>query len=446
MAVDLTALFTIIGKYVKSINSVYADITTLNTLKGEIFAELEAENLEDLYVTLPAQITTMQSSITSWIQTFISNVEDLLTNEEYILENLPISETSVTAVLNAIFDQMITDSETIKSSVVSLGGSDVDQTTFQVAGADTFDIFVTRLLDGTSDPSDLVTAHSSYNMVEGQLAKSATIYAKCLSEEVGSQSFQLFANSPDEASYTADTESPGTGPTIVDAYSENLISTNYDFTEWSGDNPTNWTLAGGSAGTAWEDESGTGDGPLQINTVGVTLKRQIPNLTRRKMYFFAASARFNGSTPTTTIKLRVESIDGASVYKNFTNVTLGDTADTKTIYGFWAPGDDTNLNDVYFCFEHDAETDSGSSTLVGTCVVAPVTYFNGLGWAAFNGAWYWRYDGNAEEYTPSVVTDDYGSIAVSNNNAGVFQTYFRKAHNIQLPTADSPTIADSLAT
>lgn len=455
MALVTTDLLTVIGKYVKAINTWNGYLTALSTAKGEIFTVLEAEDLEDLYVDIPSQFEGFQSAVSSWISTLIGEVEDLLVDEEYVLENLPISSTGVTDVLNAIYDQMVDEADTIKSSVVSIGGSDTDQThfIFTQAGLSMTSsprVFVTRTLDGVNNPSSLVTAHTRYNNVESQLAKTCTVYAKVISSGVGAENLQLFASSPFEASYTGDAESPGVGPTISNAEASNLISSNYDFTEWSSDNPTDWTLAGGSAGTAWEDFSSTGDGPLRINTAGVTLKRQLPDLTRRTMYFIGAHVQMVGDVGGNQgdFKLRIENVDGGTVHKSFGTTVISD-ADGVTgdlynyVYGFYSPSDTVNLNDIYFCLEYDAEDSADDYCKIFKIVVVPVTYYNGLGFACWNP--YAENTSHASTTSP-ILVDDYGSLAVSNSNAGVFQTFFRKAFDIQLPTADSPTISDTLAT
>lgn len=453
MALVVADLLTVMGKYVKTINTWNGYLTALGTAKGEIFTVLEAENLEDLYVDIPSQFEGFQAAVSSWISSLIGEVEDLLVDEEYVLENLPIFASDVTTVLNAIFDQMLADGDTIESSVVSLGGSDIDQNHFtpSLTGAGTSSaarVFVTRTLDGVNAPSSLVTAHTSYNNVEGQLSKSGDLFAKVISSSEGAETLQLFSDSPFEASYTADAESAGNGPTIVNIEASNIVASNYDFSSWSTDNPTGWTLAGGSAGTAWEDQDSVGTGPLRINTAGVTLKQQL-TLTRRTMYLVAAHVRTIAATPgnSTDWKLRIENVDGGTVHKSFgTTVVIDADLDSSDlynyVYGFYSPSDTVNLNDIYFCLEYDAEDAAGDYGRVYKVVAAPVTYYNGLGCAFWN-----PYAENETAYTTSpLLVNDYGSIAISNNNNGVFQTFFRKAFNIQLPTADSPTIADTLAT
>ena len=452
MALNLTDLFTIIGKYGYAVNSVNSQFAELETIKNQIFDALEDEGLEDHYTELPAQIETMQTSVSSWIQTFISEIEGVLTDEEFVLENLPIFETSVTAVLNAIFDQMIADSATIQSSVIELGGVDTDMTSFVIDRTDAYTpdveskVFVSRLLDGVNDPSDLVTAHQAYNNVESQLSKSCTTYAKCISSSAGAEVLQLFSDAPEEDSYTADQESPGVGPTITNVEASNLISSNFDFTDWSGNNPTDWTLANSTAGTGWVDVSTTGVGPLEVKVAGVTLKRQL-TLERRTSYFFGFQTAVNADSGLVTVKMRIESVDGGTVYKDFGSTTYNTGAfQPFHIYGFYAPADGVNLNDIYICLEYDAETSAPCSMYVYKAVVAPVTYYNGLGFVFWNALsdedsvlfadW-----GNIVAELPE---DSYGSILVENDNAGKFQEFFRKAFNIQLPTADSPTIPDSL--
>jgi hypothetical protein len=456
MALDVSDLLTVVGKYIKTINTWNTLLsTTLEAQKDEIYVVLDAEDLQDLYIDLPAQFEGFKSAVSSWISTMIGEVEDILTDEAYVLEELPIFTSDVTTVLNAIFDQMLNDADTIESSVVTLGGSDADVKDFKISeysgtpeGASEYGVprvFVTRTLDGTQAPSSLVDAHTSYNNVEGQLAMSCDIFAKCTSSSDGAETMQLFADSPSQASYTGDAESPGVGPTISNVEGSNLIADNFDFSDWSGDNPTGWTLAGGVAGTAWDDLSGTGVGPLRISTPGVTVKQQISGLSRRTMYFFAACFIGDSSSPadTVTVKLRVENVDGLTVHKDLGSkvYTIEASGDKAIHFGFYSPNDTVNLDDIYFCFEHDAESAAPDGTCnLYRCVVAPVTYFNGLGFA------FWYPIPLIEETDTDVLVNDYGSIAISNNNNGVFQTFFRKAFNIQLPTADSPTIADTLAT
>jgi hypothetical protein len=454
MPASIAGLTNIIGKYIKTINTWNTLMgTTLEAQKDEIHTELVGENLQDLYIDLPSQFEGFKSAVSSWISTMIGEVEDLLTDEAYVLENLPIFATDVTTVLLALFDQMVADGDSFKASIVTLAGVDADQSFFVLDEGEADDdygyVFVTRLLDGVNAPSSLADSHPRYNNLESQLAMSCDILAKVTSSEEGAEVVQIFADSPTQASYTGDAESPGVGPSIINIESSNLLE-NSHFDSWTVDDPNSWTLAGGVSGTAWEDQSGTGAGPLRMHTAGVTLKQQLTGLTAKQMYFFGVywvplAGAGGAGTNDLTVKLRLETSSGGTVWKDFGSQVGDCSVDNagKVHYGFYAPTILDDLDNFYFCFEYDAETHADNYARVWAVGAAPVEYFNGLGWVFWN----WGLtDVNAD--WPVTTLDQWGDIAVVNGNQGVYQTFFRKAFNIQLPTdgSGSETISDTGAT
>jgi hypothetical protein len=93
---------------------------------------------------------------------------------------------------------------------------------------------------------------------------------------------------------------------------------------------------------------------------------------------------------------------------------------------------------LYLELEFVTSGATGNSIAINKAVIAPATYWNGLAWT-----WWPPYHTSASAtYVPLGATN---SIAVANGNQGKFQTFFRKAYNIQLPTADVPSISDTLA-
>lgn len=453
MALDSTGLFTVIGKYVKAINTWNGYISTMETLKDEIFDKLEDEGLQDLYVDLPSQFLGFKEAVGSWISSLIGEVEDILLDEDYVTDELPIFQRDVTTVLNAIYDYMVDNSLTIESSVVSLGGSDTDKASFAInsstgsgySSTNHGKVFMTRKLDGLSDPSDLVTAHQRYANAEGQLSMSATHLARVISNSEQAEVVQLFSEVDAQAPYGPTAEKPGNGPSITNAVASQLIPANADFLLWSGDSPNNWTMAGGTVTTDYAKYSGSSDidEALRIKTAGVSAKQLLTGLTRYQMYFygFVAFGGFADGTDNCTLVATVEDVAG-SAYHTSANLVLADSytpglndIDTDKwgfVYGFFCPGEDDDLNDFYIKIRMSAQTDTDMHAYIYRAVVAPVTYYNGIAHA------YWSPVNNPD-------TNDYGSIAVANNNNGVFQTFFRRAFNIQLPTADSSTIDDALA-
>ncbi len=455
MALDSTGLFTVIGKYVKAINTWNGYISTLESLKDEIFDKLEDEALQDLYVDLPSQFLGFKNAVTSWISTLISEVEDILLDEDYVTDELPIFQRDVTSVLNAIYDYMVDNSLTIKSSVVTLGGNDQDTGVLVVNSSTAATtakgrVYLTRTLDGVSDPSSSVTAHLRYNGAESQLAMSCTHQARVISNSEGSEVVQLFCENDAQAPYGATAEKPGNGPTLTNVLANNVIPLNSDFSSVASNTPTGWTVTGGVHTTDWACSTigtgiATGVNVFTIKTDEVTARQQLTGLTRYQRYFFAVSM-FPGNiadlNDNATIVVTIEDVAGGAYATSTTATVTDDWSDDFTFestdyhdvcYGFFTLGEEDDLNDVYIKIRMATQSDTDLWVNITQAVVAPVTYYNGLGHAFFS---------------PVVVPEvnDNGSIAIANNNGGVFQTFFRRAYDIQLPTADSPTIADSLAT
>tara|TARA_R110000824_G_scaffold391156_1_gene588770 strand:+ start:14311 stop:16500 length:2190 start_codon:yes stop_codon:yes gene_type:complete len=76
---------------------------------------------------------------------------------------------------------------------------------------------------------------------------------------------------------------------------------------------------------------------------------------------------------------------------------------------------------------------SSARVLVDNLAFGPVTYFGGAHVVLSSGRDKW-------------LKDDKVTWTVANNNAGVIQTFFRKAYALQLPSSGAPTIAEALAT
>lgn len=454
MALNLTNLMTALGENIKKIDIFNTLITSLETYKDDIYTDLAAGGFQDQYSPYPAQFLSMKNSVASWISTLKSNCTNILLDTELVLDELPIYSFDITSVLNGLYDYMEDNSQTIETSVVTLGGADVN--TAAVASADDAlaysyatgsviadgnmppVLFCTRILDGTSSPGNGVTAHTRYNNQESQLAKTATVYAELISNTtIGAETARIYSELPASGSYLATTESPGPGPTLTNPEASNIISTNAKFNVWVGDSPTGWSMSG-TITTDYEDASGTGAGPLQINTAGVTASRQLTGLSHNKMYFVGARVE-NGTLgdldPDIAI-LRLKTLSGTLIGSSATISIESDHY--GYVYTFATLTPNINLDDVYVEFEYDTKGHATNLMKVHKIVVAPVTYYNGLGWV-----WWPGYHLSSD--TSQVAVGELATMAISNNNNGKFQTFFRKAYNVQLPTADAPTVNDALA-
>lgn len=452
MALDHVGLFTVLGKHIKAINLQNGYISAIETSKEEIRDAYEVEDLHDVYSSLPSRISQIQSSITSSIQNLISQCTTLLTDRDYVLEELPIFSYDINSVLDGLREYMVNNSLTIKTSVVSLGGADtpfnISRDTVSSAtgalGTDRPRLMCGRLLDGTNNPSSSIRAKSYYSNLESMSAMTTTVRAEIVSNPtLANTTARLFADTQTTLSYQLQAESPGSGPNLsnIDS-SPNLVGTNYDFTAWTGDNPTGWTMSGGVAGTDWEDLSNTGDGPLKLNTLNVETKRQITGLVHNRCYCIAILVKgvaYNATDDLMTVGLRLVDASGATSHMSQASGIIDQGAATyQIVYKFFVLPSTVDLDDVYVEVEYIARTHASDDVSIDKVVIAPATYYNGLAWA-----WWAPAAGTNNANIPLKAQQ---SLAVSNNNGGVIQTFFRKAYGVQLPAADSPILADSLAT
>jgi hypothetical protein len=447
MALDHDGLFKVIGKYVKAINIWMTYVTALNTSKGEIFTVLEEENLEDYYKSVPDQFAGFQSTITNWISSVILNTRDILLDRDYVIDELSIYNFQVTDVLNGLYDYMIDNAETIKSSVVTLDTNDVDKAASESLISINDDpqypiLFCSRTLDGVNSPGNNVAAHLRYDGIESQLARSCKVTAELIDNSVvGSEIAQLYTGVTAVEPYQLQSETPGNGPAITCVEgTNNLVANHYNFNSWSGDSPDGWSVSGTITTDYVDGSAGNGTGPLRIKTQGVYALQKISNLEHHKLYYLGLFASINsspgGGNNVIGIKLRTNA-DATIVSQ--TTVTL-DTASTEdgVAYTFFRLPATVDLNDVYVEVEYVTEASSADIIDINKVVLTPAVYWNGLGWAY----WVLNHTSSIKTYAALGHKTD---IVIANNDAGLFQTFFRKAYAIQLPSADSPSIDDTLA-
>jgi len=267
----------------------------------------------------------------------------------------------------------------------------------------------------------------------------ANVYAKELDvDTAGSESVQIFSQLPSYPSYGVETESPGIGPTINSAEIDNLIPNNYDFTSWNGNSPLSWSMSG-TITTDYSDKSGTGVGPLFLKTQGTTATQQVTGLSHLTTYIMGVV--WYQSADTNQIQFRIKTLAGTTLgSSSISHVIDALNSDVYAVgYTHFVLDETVDLDDVYAEIEYEVEYTTAHTVTIEKVFIVPATWYNGLGWAyirPFSG-----------RHTTAVMTQSgNATMVVANTDGGVFQTFFRKAYNVQLPTADSPSINDSLAT
>lgn len=451
MAFDHTGFFTIVGKYVKTINTMDGYLDATETLKQEIRDAYEGEDLHDLYATLPSLFEGFQSNVTSSIQALITDMQNLILDRNYTEEQLDAYTSGVTAILNALYTYMVDNSLTIESSVVSIGGADVNIQDANLSSGLFKRILCGRTLDGVNSPGNGVTAHLRYLGAESQLARSTTVTGEVTSvASLSAETIQLYPLSTEETGgYVLQDEEPSLGPSLTNMLSTRTGLLNADLSAFTSNTPDNWSLSGGSPATDWDQKTNAiaqGEGVvsgLRFKTQNVEAKQQVTGLSHNTMYSFAVLCQVIASDPTSTSDFVAQlETNAGTLVEALGTLTQGDVGSTgvdndnsDVLYDFFYLPETVDLDDLYLTITRTNDS-IASGTLesnIYQVAIAPVSYWNGLAWSYYSPA---------SQSSLGVK----GTMAVANNDNGVFQSFFRKAFNVQLPTADSPAIADTLAT
>ena len=459
MAFDATAvdnLFQLIGKYIKHINILDTDLTDLNTQQTSIRTVLDSESYIDDYALVPSLFDGYKASMTSIITALITESKKPLTDRTNILSELRIPTFDFQGVLDGLHDYFTANSEHVLESIVTIDTADVDLDAIDisaagsVADADGPKVFITRTLDGLNPPSNTVSANSRYINLESHLSMPATLYFENLNNSAaGSESLAIYPNEPANPAYTWDNEEPELGTSLINVHGSSNVPSNWDFTGWSADDPDNWTMGGGVAGTDWEDEGSVGTGALKINTAAVTAEQLLSGLTLKQMYLIAvywASRGTVAETDTNTLRISLQDTGASTVFKTFDTVLTSHATNYDYAYNFYALPTTVDTSDLFIQLKLQAQstTSANDFILIKKVMVVPVTYYNGLGFVFWNG-------GSGLGGSPGVdkVSEfDWGEVAIANPDTGLFQTFLRKAYGYQLPTtpaATPPSITETWA-
>lgn len=443
-------LFTRGGKLVKAIN---ARKTTMSTdLPAElayVAAVYDAAARNDQVTRLTNDYNGFQDDQMSARQRLASYFSAVITDRAEVLTPLGLTSSSMNAAFwQSFIRQMSLDAQTVQKSVVAIGSS-----TPGAVNVGSGTVLTTARLDGFNPP------------IRGGIAN---IYAAGATSEIALNESHLFKCTQDAGngaragretlSWTGGVayspfdwrgEGSGSGPTLKMAGDGGLL-TDGSFERWKGtgsNTPVSWTIGGGVTGTT----------VFQDNTAG-------------NFYRDAASLKFtgNGSTASLSVSQAVASqMKPLRMYclsfrvKASASVSAGDLTAGFTGTGY-TPGAGETVSlahgslptswTVKFCFILTPATipsdlavsfvwggagtpTNAKSLWIDSVAMQEVTYFGGIGAVAICG-----------DVNP--FRGDQWTVATTNDDAGLFQQFARRAWKVQLlsAAAASETIHNSLAT
>lgn len=447
MAIDYittnSGVFYRIGRIAYAVNT--HGTTAATTLPAEL------KNIVDPYeaVDYTAQIVgiygtyaNLQAAEVGTRQTLADYSTATLLDRDTVLEQLGV-EADITQVLVALIRQMGIDSQTVRKCVVTLG-----TVTAAAGNIGNGTVLLTTTLDGFNPPIVGAPVSLNYNGLLSQLAvTSETMAFACTADSyrdgttAGGESFSW---SGGLATQLLDwqTEGSGVGPSLTVAGTAGLV-TDGSFENWQNTNtPINWTIDNGTAGTTILRSSAefyrgvyalaiVGNGSAA--TIGVGQAISPSTLQGRRMYNVSFRLKASATAASGAFNCQFTGTGYTAASTEKVDIAGGSLPTTWTLYNFFISLPANLPSDWRLVIRATGTLTAARTIWVDSVCLAPVTYHGGVGAVVVPGS------------APFVAGDQL-SATVANDNASAWQTYFRRAYSVQLPSATNPaqTILDSL--
>ena len=457
MAVNYTNLFTEIGQPVKTINQLRGTtlsggggIPDLPALQNALEAALVAGTNHEMLDTVDSMFVTIKDGMIGFGDLVSDWITRRLTQRDRVLEVLDGigNNTDVQSVLLEIYRDMLDQGETINRSTVTLGAVSAD-----ASNSGNGVVLLDKVLDGVTPPVAGSVPNILYAGEDSELAvKGETMTWTCITDEdsdgvaSGEEVFLWQGTVLPVSPFGWRQEGSGVSVNVPTLNTHTIIA-NKDFDSWSGDVPESWDVDEGVGGTDIVQESLTADvhrGTSALRFVGdgatnpqisqtIPLRLLIPN----RRYLLAVYVKADAAIAAGTLTIQFESPSGGYVAAGSEQIVLNSAAlSAQNAYGlefFYINMPAQIPEDMELVIKMTGGLDAGKNVWVDSLAFGPVVYANGINSAIVAGS---------DAFTRS---DRFTSL-ILNNDAGVFQTYFRKQFRVQLPSDALPTISDGLAT
>lgn len=437
MAVDYTKVFTVIGSNIDKANDYYAYVSVFTSDQAALETILSAQSLVRLEGDLVDDYVGLKNDVSSWTSIFIGRVSTVLTDETLIGANFSFGASpSLNEVFPLLIADMVSGDKNVTANTATVGSVTKVCTNTPVGT-----LLLGTKLDGVTPPMEGAIAIPSYAGVVSQLTPtSETLTFTCIADsegttERGSEVFEITGTGAGSDGFSPDGENIGNlgNITCIDNLASTYLS-NASFDNWTDPDFDDWENVGDGYtytrgttvvyGTGSSFKTNQADGELHlIQAIANTL------FVRRKSYWlsvWAAKDTDVASDQTVTISVRDDTAYFASMSVNPTS-----TAWTNYKMQFVIPTEVTG--DVIVEISTGILSIANDALLLDNMVIVPCDYYAGISIAVSSGP---------EKF----LIGDQLKVTISNDNAGKFQTFFRKAFKIQLPTDATPTISDSLVT
>lgn len=300
MAVDYQTLFSDIGSLVRVIN--FYDATALELDRDAIQDQFDDSDMNHVVTGLFQTFDSAIQNVASFKNALAQIAEARLRDRDTIINELNLPSDSIQDVIPALITQMVADAQTVDATTCSIGTVSANS-----GNVGTGLVFVSKVLDGVTEPSFSYPAHLKYNGVNSELCINETMTLFCDSDEdsggseEGSESFTLNGEIGSFDVWSNLSEGSGNGPQIT-VLNSNTIIANKDFEDFTSNLPDSWDLDLGTVVTHVDDDSTAGNffrGTTALKLLGtgaiaeIKLSQSIdPSLiTPRKRYMLAVAMK-----------------------------------------------------------------------------------------------------------------------------------------------------------
>jgi hypothetical protein len=447
MAVNYTNLFAGIGEHVQRVNDFKALYAALDTDLSEISADMNTIGRLDIYSGTPEMFNQFKSNVLGWIGSIKTKVDALLTQRETILEELPVgNSTDIQTVLRLLIADMVAESETVEISTVTIGSPTVD-----AQNSDVGTVILGKTMDRVNAPWRGARANPAYKGVDSELAvASETMRFICERDSEqggvneGAEVWSWLGEPAVSNPYHWQNRGSGQGPTMRTLGSYSFFS-NLGMETFASNLPSGFEISGSAvAGTHIDDETGGSNiwgGTTSLKLLGnaslasIELVQDVRGrLEPGRMYVLAAYVKGNGSLSAGTLKISLKG----------TGYSEGSTEKIEMNQAALAAQTSFGLEYCFITIPDDAPSDFQLMIRLNGTPSAHAIYIDSLAFGPV--VWHGGVHASIVAGKNKFLKGDSISVAVSNDEAGVLQTFFGKAYGVQLPSDASPSIADTVAT
>lgn len=439
MAIDYTALFTDLGIVIKKLNTYQTMAgTTFPTDRDAIAVEIESflsctSKLKPAYDSAQKALVSLRQALAS-----INTVR--LQDSATVTLQLSLVTSDMTTILRALYRQMGLDTASIDASVVTLGSP-----SYAAANVGNGALYVSKVLDGVTPPGSNMPSCQQYAGVDSELCvPSETVTVECVSDsEVdrrteGQEGFTM-RGGPAYPKLSWETEGSGQGPSFT-CFNESSLITNPGFETWSSATaPAGWTI---SAGTVAQESSTIFRGTYALKFAGtgaalLTMTQAVSpsRLTARKRYLLSIAVKASSVPAAGNLVVKFTGTGYTAASSEKIDIAAGSLPTTWTLYQCWINLPATLPSDWALSITVTGPLSNTVNLFLDSIVFAPARYHGGFCFGLVAGSTNW-------------LRGDRITFTVANNQAGVFQEFFRRWFGFQLVSdnAGAETISDALAT